>query len=86
MITLVPLRTHPSPRTMLVIGVGDGETVREICRYPQIGRPGESTRCGGSFTSLLPEISSALNDPRLEIVYQDGRGMSAREDLFDVVI
>lgn len=36
MITHVPLRTHPSPRTVLVIGGGDGGAVREICRYPQV--------------------------------------------------
>ena len=36
MITHVPMAVHPAVRKALVIGGGDGGTVRELCRYPEI--------------------------------------------------
>ena len=32
----VPMCTHPSPRVVVVVGGGDGGTVREICKYPSV--------------------------------------------------
>ena len=34
MIAHIPMAYHPSPRKVLVIGGGDGGTVRELVRYP----------------------------------------------------
>lgn len=36
MITHVPMAVHPRVRNVLVIGGGDGGTVRELLRYPDI--------------------------------------------------
>ena len=36
MMVHVPMAVHPSVRKVLVIGGGDGGTVRELVRYPQI--------------------------------------------------
>ena len=36
MITHIPMATNPSIKKVLVIGAGDGGTVRELCRYPSI--------------------------------------------------
>ena len=36
MITHIPMATNPGIRNVLVIGAGDGGTVRELCRYPTI--------------------------------------------------
>ena len=36
MITHVPMCVHPSAKRVLVIGGGDGGTVRELLRYPTI--------------------------------------------------
>lgn len=38
MITHVPLAVHPHVFDVLVIGGGDGGTVRELCKYPSIKR------------------------------------------------
>ncbi|MEW5919495.1 MAG: polyamine aminopropyltransferase [Bacillota bacterium] len=90
MITHVPLRTHPAPCSVLVIGGGDGGVVREISRYPQVEKITLVEIDAGVVEAArryLPEISYALDDPRLEIVYQDGREyIFAQKDAFDVVI
>ncbi len=90
MIAHVPLRTHPDPRSVLVIGGGDGGVVREICRYPQVEKIKLVEIDAGvveASRQFLPEISSALEDPRLEIIYQDGREyVSSRNNEFDVII
>ena len=36
MITHIPMATNPNIRNILVIGAGDGGTVRELVRYPSI--------------------------------------------------
>ena len=90
MIAHVPLRTHPAPRSVLVIGGGDGGVVREICRYPQVEQIKLVEIDAGVVDAsrrYLPEISSALDDSRLEIIYQDGRDyVCSCNDSFDVII
>ena len=39
MIVHVALNTHPRPERVLVIGGGDGGTMREVMRHPEVGRP-----------------------------------------------
>ena len=36
MITHVPMAVHPHVRDVLVIGAGDGGTIRELCKYDTI--------------------------------------------------
>ena len=36
MIVHVPMHVNPKIKKVLVIGAGDGGTVRELCRYPSI--------------------------------------------------
>ena len=38
MISHVPLFSHPNPRNVLVIGGGDGGTVREAIKHPSVER------------------------------------------------
>jgi len=75
MITHPPLCTHPNPRRVLVIGGGDGGTVREVLRHPSV----ESVelceidrRVVEVCREYLPEPSCGLRDPRVSIVYADG--------------
>ena len=91
MIAHVPMRTHPQPQDILVIGGGDGGVVRELCRYPYISSvtlaeiDGDVVETARRF---LPEISLALDDPRVEIKVADGVQFisSAEEGYYDVVI
>ena len=36
MIVHIPMLTHPNPENILVIGGGDGGTVREILKHPSV--------------------------------------------------
>ena len=38
MISHVPMAVHPNPRKVAVVGGGDGGTVRELVRYPDVER------------------------------------------------
>lgn len=90
MITHVPLFTHPDPRRVLVIGGGDGGTVREILKHPGVERVTLveiDRRVIEVSRELLPGISGRLDDPRVEIVIGDGIEYTARaEGEFDVII
>ncbi|MCS6965522.1 MAG: polyamine aminopropyltransferase [Candidatus Kapabacteria bacterium] len=65
----------PEPRRVLVVGGGDGGSVREILRHPSV----ESVdvvevdeEVVKVAQRLLPTVASRLSDPRVRIYYQDG--------------
>lgn len=75
MLAHVPLNTHPSPEKVLVVGGGDGGTVREALKHPQVGEVTlvEIDRMVvEAALEHLPFISKGLRDPRTKIVYGDG--------------
>lgn len=90
MITHVPLFTHPNPKQVAVVGGGDGGAIREILKHPSVekaylveidGRVVENSK------QFLPEISSALEDPRCEVLIQDGIEFIANhKNAFDVIL
>ena len=69
------LHAHPNPRTVAVIGGGDGGVIREVLKHKNIERAflieiDEAViRVSSKF---FPGVASALDDPRLEIVTRDG--------------
>jgi spermidine synthase len=90
MITHVPHSAHPNPEKILIIGGGDGGTVREALKHDSVkevvlveidGRVIEASR------KYLPTISCALDDPRVTVKVDDGiRFVQENADAFDVVI
>lgn len=90
MITHVPLSTHKNPKKALVIGGGDGGTIREIIKHPTIekavlceidGRVVEISK------KYLPEISCALDDKRVEVRIADGiKYVNEHKNEFDIII
>jgi spermidine synthase len=75
MITHVPLSTHPHPRHVLVIGGGDGGTVREILKHPsveQIDLVEIDVRVIEICQTYFPQVSQRLNDPRVKLRIEDG--------------
>ncbi|MCL1789920.1 MAG: polyamine aminopropyltransferase [Peptococcaceae bacterium] len=90
MITHVPLSAHQHPEKVLIIGGGDGGTVRETLKHDTVkqvvlveidGRVIEAAR------KYLPTISCALDDERVEIRVEDGiRFVKENPNAFDVVI
>jgi spermidine synthase len=90
MIVHTPLRTHPAPRRVLIVGGGDGGSVREVSKYPQV----ESIvlaeldrKVIEASRRYLPELGSAFDDPRVEInIVNALEYVRANKSAFDVVI
>lgn len=90
MIAHVPLFVHPNPRRVLVIGGGDGGTVREVLRHAAVERAVMveiDEMVVNACREYLPEVSCALDDPRLELRIEDGiKYVAETEETFDVVL
>lgn len=91
MLTWVPLSVHPAPRRVLVIGGGDGGTVREVVRWPQVEQVVMveiDRQVVEAAMRFLPGHVTGLSDPRVELRYEDGRAFLARAPggAFDVVL
>ena len=91
MMTHVPIIAHPKPERILVIGGGDGGIAREALRHPTVKRivmveidPDVISMC----KRHLPKIcGQAFDDPRLEIVVDDGATyVRTTDERFDVAI
>ncbi|MDF1534912.1 MAG: polyamine aminopropyltransferase [bacterium] len=75
MLAHIPLNTHRDPRRVLIIGGGDGGTVREVLKHPEVEEVTlvEIDRMVvEAALEYLPDISAGLGDPRTRIVYDDG--------------
>ncbi len=75
MIVHVPMLVQPDVRNVLVIGGGDGGSVREILKHEQV----ESVTMVEideavvrASREYLPTLSAALDDPKLELIIDDG--------------
>ncbi|MBM7581324.1 spermidine synthase [Caldicoprobacter guelmensis] len=90
MITHIPLFTHPNPKTVVIIGGGDGGAVRETLKHPSVEKVylvEIDERVVENSKRYLPEVSCGLSDPRCEVLFQDGIEFIARhENAFDVVL
>jgi len=90
MISLPALNTHPNPKNVLVIGGGDGGAIREIVKHPKVEKAilceidGQVIEVSKKY---LPEISCALNDPKVEVVVEDGiKYIQENKNKFDVIL
>lgn len=90
MITHVPMCVNPDARRVLVIGGGDGGTVRELLRYPAIEHI-DLVEIDELVVEVcrkyLPQTAGCLSDPRLAIHYEDGlKFVRHCEDAYDLII
>lgn len=90
MLVHVPMFTHPSPNRVLVIGGGDGGTVREVLKHPNVERVVMveiDKRVVEVCKEFFPQLSCALTDPRLELLFEDGvKYVKETREKFDVVL
>lgn len=85
------LTAHPNPRSVLVIGGGEGATIREVLRHPSIERVvmvDLDRELILLCDRLLPEWhGGAFHDPRVEMVFADGKQyVEGSDEKFDVII
>jgi spermidine synthase len=83
--------TAPSIRSVLVIGGGDGGTVREVLRHPGVERAVMveiDRQVVEACKEHLSSIGTAWDDPRLELVFEDGVAhvAEAAEGAYDVIL
>ena len=90
MIVHVPMAVNPNIKRVLVIGGGDGGTVRELTRYETI----ESIhmveidkQVVDVCREYLPQTAGKLNDPRVELFFEDGlKFVRSHIDEYDLII
>ena len=75
MLAHVPLAAHGQARRVLVVGGGDGGTVREVLRHPGVEEVVLAEIDGDvveACRAYLPEVAGSLSDPRVRIEIGDG--------------
>jgi len=90
MIVHVPMCAHPDARKILVIGGGDGGTVRELVRYASVERIDLveiDEQVVAACKEYLPQTAGKLNDPRVHAFYEDGlKFIRHQEDEYDLIL
>jgi spermidine synthase len=90
MISHVPLFVHPNPKNVLVIGGGDGGTAREVIRHSNVEKcvmVEIDAMVVDACKQHIPQTSSALSDPRIELIIGDGvKYVKECGKQFDVII
>ncbi|HWQ75560.1 MAG TPA: polyamine aminopropyltransferase [Syntrophomonas sp.] len=90
MITMVALNAHPSPRKVLIIGGGDGGTLREVTRHPQVEQGvlvEIDDRVIQASRDFFPTLSCAFDGPKAQVVVDDGiKYVKEHKNEFDVIL
>jgi len=90
MLAQVPLHAHPSPSNVLIIGGGDGGTLREVVKHEVVKRAVMVELDAGVIEAskqFLPTLSVGFADPRTQVLEMDGADFLAQtEGEFDLII
>ena len=90
MITHVAMATNPSIKKVLVIGGGDGGTVRELTRYSHIEKIDmvEIDKLVVDVSrEYLPITASKVDDPRVSLYFEDGiRFVADTKEIYDLIL
>ena len=90
MITHVPMATNPDIKRVLVIGAGDGGTIRELTRFKNVEHIDMveiDQRVVEVCKEYLPQTACRLDDPRVHIFYEDGlKYVRGKDNEYDLII
>ena len=90
MITHIPMMHHKNPESVLVIGGGDGGTVREVLKHKTVKKVVLCEIDGmviDACKEFLPTISCGLSDPRVEIKVEDAiEFIKDKKDEYDIIL
>jgi len=90
MIVHVPMATNAKIKNVLVIGAGDGGTVRELTRYTTIEHI-DMVEIDKMVVEVcreyLPQTACKLDDPRVQLYFEDGlKFVRSKEDAYDLIV
>lgn len=92
MLVHVPLIAHQNPQSVLVIGGGDGGTLRRVLEHPSVRR-GLMIEIDDRVTALCREHMASIgaevwDDPRADVRFDDGIAYVTGDDpeTFDVIL
>lgn len=90
MIAHIPMMHHKCPKSVLVIGGGDGGTVREVLKHKTVERVVLCEIDGmviEACKKYLPTIACGLDDPKVEICVADAiEYIKDKKNEFDIVL
>lgn len=90
MISHVAMATKPDVKKVLVIGGGDGGTVRELTRYEHIEKIDmvEIDKLVVDVSrEYLPITASKLDDPRVTLYFEDGiKFVTDTKEIYDLIL
>lgn len=90
MIVHVAMATNPNVKRVLVIGGGDGGTVRELTRYSNIEKIDMveiDELVVKASREFLPITASKLDDPRVSLYFEDGiKFVEGKVDEYDLIL
>ncbi len=83
---------HPRPRKVLIVGGGEGATLREVLKHPTVEEAvmvdidGELIELSQKYLDFMHQ--GAFQDPRTKLIIGDGYEyvMNAEEGQFDVIV
>lgn len=93
LITHLPLMSHPSPKSVLVIGGGDCGVIRELVKHIDDGTVEEVTMVEIDYEVIklsakyLPQMALYHNHPKLNLIIDDGfKYLKETDKKFDIII
>ncbi len=90
MISHVPLFTHPHPEKVLIVGGGDGGTLREVLRHPEVKKVDVveiDAMVVETAKRYFPEIAEPFGNPKVNLRFEDGaRFVESVRNHYDVAI
>jgi len=90
MIVHTPMSIHPNVKNVLVIGGGDGGSVRELSRYPSIKSIDMveiDERVVKVCQKYFPYLTSGLKDERVNLMFEDGLlYIQNTKNMYDLII
>jgi spermidine synthase len=90
MISLPALNTHKAPENVLVIGGGDGGTIREVAKHPKVKNATLVEIDRGVVEvskSYFPSLAVGFDSPKVKVRIEDGiEHVRKNKDTYDVVL
>ncbi|XRO75596.1 spermidine synthase [Methanocaldococcus sp. 28A] len=90
LIAHIPLFTHPNPKNVLVIGGGDGGTVREVVKHKSVETVDFvelDRKVIEACKKHMPKLSCEIDNEKVNLIITDGiRYVAETDKKYDVII